>query len=61
MIWDARLLRQLWSHRLHHARVAAVRVSPSDGFVVSAGGPDDSAAPFVVWDLTVGAPLCGEP
>lgn len=35
-----------------------MRVSPGDAFVVSAGGADDSVAPFVVWDLRAGAPLC---
>jgi len=34
---------------LHHADVAAVAISPSDKFVVSAGGNDDPTV--LVWDI----------
>ncbi len=34
---------------LHHADVAAVAISPSDKFVVSAGGKDDPTV--LVWDI----------
>ena len=60
VIWDARGPRQMASHRLHHAKVSAVRVSPDDAYVVSAAGPDDKNAPYVVWDVNLAIPLCGE-
>ena len=57
IIWDTSTLSEVGRHRLHHASVAAVAVSPTDTIVVSAGGAD---ADFVVWDLAVAkTPLCG--
>jgi hypothetical protein len=49
---------EIGRHRLHHAGVVAVAISPSDNIVVSAGAVDSD---FVVWDLKDSrAPLCGE-
>ena len=57
IIWETATLTEIGRHRLHHASVVAVAVSPSDALVVSAGGAD---ADFVVWDLADSkSPLCG--
>ena len=57
IIWDTESLSEVGRHRLHHASVVAVAVSPSDSLVISAGGVD---ADYVVWDLAeTRAPLCG--
>ena len=58
IIWETSTLSEIGRHRLHHASVAAVAVSPSDALVVSAGGMD---ADYVVWDLAdTKSPLCGK-
>ena len=57
IIWETATLSEIGRHRLHHASVVAVAVSPSDALVVSAGGVD---ADFVVWDVAdTKSPLCG--
>ena len=58
IIWETATLSEIGRHRLHHASVAAIAVSPSDTLVVSAGGMD---ADYVVWDLAdTKSPLCGK-
>ncbi len=47
-------------HRLHHARVAAVRFADDDAIVVSAAAAGEGGAPFVIWDVAKRAPLCGQ-
>ena len=59
IIWSTTTLSEIGRHRIHHASVADVAISPGDKYVVSAGGRDDES--YIVWDLADSkVPLCGK-
>lgn len=58
IVWSTLDLKAIGDYVLHHADVAAVAISPTDKYVVSAGGKDDPTV--LVWDIQTRSPLCGK-
>jgi len=59
IVWDFAAKKAHTTFTLHKVKVEALAFSPSDKYLVTLGGRDDSSV--VVWDLASCQPLCGYP
>lgn len=59
IVWDYEAKAPYATFTLHKVKVEALAFSPSDKYLVTLGGRDDSSV--VVWDLALREALCGAP
>ncbi|XP_063681556.1 cilia- and flagella-associated protein 52-like [Bolinopsis microptera] len=59
IVWDFEAKAPYATFTLHKVKVEALAFSPSDKYLVTLGGRDDSSV--VVWDLEMREALCGAP
>lgn len=59
-LWDFYERRAVWHFKpMHHNKVEALAISPSDKYLVSLGGQDDGS--ICVWNISTGDAICGAP